>query len=68
MQLIKLPKKQYETLRRKASVYDRVLRFSPELLFEIENYSDDRVRQFLTEDKVDSVVLASVKKLLKNAR
>jgi len=56
MQLIKLPQRQYETLIRKASVYDRLLQVSPELFFEIENYSDVRVQEFLKEDRMPSEI------------
>ncbi|TAL61046.1 MAG: hypothetical protein EPN85_05850 [Bacteroidetes bacterium] len=65
MQTIKLTIKEYENLKKKASIYDRVLRFSPETLFEIENYSDSRVQELLKQDKVDSSILATVKKLLR---
>ena len=65
MQTINLTRKEYENLKKKASIYDRLLRFSPETLFEIENYSDARVQEFLKEDKVDSSILSVVKKFLR---
>jgi len=64
MQNITLPKIEYETLRKKAFLYEKVFKFVPERIFGVESYSEDRIKEFLKEDKVDKKTVKCLEKLL----
>ena len=53
MTVVTVPKKEYEDLRQKASLYEVLLRSAPDKVFGIEMYSKARLREFLKEDRVD---------------
>ena len=64
MKSITLPKTEYETLRKKAFLYEEVFKFVPERIFGVESYSKDRMKEFLKEDKLDKKTVISLEKLL----
>jgi len=64
MATITIPKKQYDTLRRQASLYRSVLK-KEEGLFPMELYSSSRLKEFLREDVVDPKLRNKVIRLLR---
>ncbi len=63
MSTIVIPEKQYETLRKQASLYREV--FSGVRRNFVEQYSDGRVEEFLKEDKIHKALKEKIKKFLK---
>ena len=59
-----MPKKEYETLKRKASLYEQVFRRIPERTFGIERYSPKRIREFMTADRIRKDAAKRLKKVL----
>lgn len=51
-----IPTREYKTLKRKAGLYDSVLRRSARKALEIERYSDARVRELMKADRVSRPV------------
>lgn len=67
MATITLPKTEYETLKRQASLCEEIFRYLPERVFGIENYSKKRINEFLKEDKLfETVPTSGVGKISKN--
>ena len=64
MKSITLPKIEYETLRKKAFLYERVFKFMPERIFGVESYSKNRIKEFLKEDQIDKKTVKCLEKLL----
>lgn len=61
---VTLPKTQYEILKKRASLYSEMLRFIPELRWGIEEYSEERIREFMRADHLDRATSARFKKLI----
>ena len=61
---VTLPKTQYEIIKKRASLYTEMLRFVPELRWGIEEYSEDRIREFMKADQIDRATRAPLKRLL----
>ena len=61
---ITLPKTQYEILKKRASLYEEMLRFVPELRWGIEEYSDKSVVELMGADRLKLGVRTKLKKLL----
>jgi len=61
---VTLPKTQYEIIKKRASLYTEMLRFVPELRWGIEEYSEDRIREFMKTDQIDRATHARFKKVL----
>jgi hypothetical protein len=53
METVTLPKTKYEILKKQASLYEKIFRYSPERIFGTEIYSKKRIKEFLKEDKLD---------------
>ncbi len=53
METVTLPKIKYEILKKQASLYEKIFRYSPERIFGTEIYSKKRIKEFLKEDKLD---------------
>ena len=66
METINLPKAKYEILKKKASLYEKIFRYSPEKIFGTEDYSETRIKEFLREDKIDKKTKSHLQKLLKS--
>ncbi|MBU3942892.1 hypothetical protein KKA24_02820 [Patescibacteria group bacterium] len=66
MTTITLPKNEYEELRKKASLCERIFRFIPEGILKTEDYSKERISEFLKEDKIDKKAESRLKNLLKS--
>ncbi len=64
MTSITLPKTQYDILKRRAVLYEKILRSLPERKWGIEEYTSERVREFMREDKIGAVVRTRAKKML----
>ena len=64
MTTITLPRPRYEILKRRAQLYQAVLRTLPELRWGIEEYTPERIKEFMRQDKLDKKTLARVKELL----
>jgi len=63
MLTVVIPEKQYETLRKQASLYKEVLSGIRGSI--IEQYSERRIEEFLKGDKVSKKVKEKMKQLLK---
>ena len=63
MQTITIPKTEYQTLIRDAMIYRRVLRKSTNE-YPIEEYTDERIREFLLNDKTPVRLQSKVRKFL----
>lgn len=61
---VTLPKTQYEIIKKRASLYNEMLRFIPELRWGIEEYSEQRIREFIKTDQIGSATRARLKKVL----
>jgi len=66
METVTLPKIKYEILRKQASLYEGVFRYSPDRIFGTEEYSPKRVKEFIKEDKLDKKTKARIRRLLKS--
>lgn len=64
MNTITLPKAKFDILQKRASLYEAILRFLPERKWGIEEYSPKRIREFMSEDKIDRKTRSRVKKIL----
>lgn len=64
MATVTIRKSEYEMLKRRASLYEAVLRALPERKWGIERYSPARIREFMREDKMSRNVTARAKKAL----
>ena len=63
MQTVTLPKTEYQTLKKKASLYEAVFKL---VTIEIEKYSKDRIKQFKKEDRVDKQTRNKIKRILQS--
>lgn len=61
---ITLPKAQYEILKKRASLYTEMLRFIPELRWGIEEYSEQRIKEFIQVDRLARATRARLEKML----
>lgn len=66
METIILPKTKYEILKKQASLYEEIFRFSPEKAFGIEIYSQKRLKEFRKEDRLDKKTRSRLQKILKS--
>lgn len=66
METITLPKTKYESLKKRASLYEEIFRYLPERIFGTEIYSRKRVKEFSQEDKLDRKTRNRLQKLLKS--
>ncbi len=66
METITLPKIKYETLKKKASLYEAIFRSLPERILGIEIYSKKRIKEFRGEDKLDEKTRNRLEKILKS--
>lgn len=66
MTTITLPKTEYETLRKKASLYEQIFRSMPKRFLETELYSKERIKDFLEQDKIDEEAKKRLKNLLES--
>jgi hypothetical protein len=64
METVTIPKVQYQKLKNEASLYEKLFKFLPERVFGVENYSSVRIRDFLSEDKVDKKTKQAIEKLI----
>ena len=64
MATITLPRTQYETLKKKASLYEAILRTLPEWRWGIEEYSGRRISEFMRQDRLDKKAALRLKRLL----
>ncbi|MDI6602633.1 MAG: hypothetical protein QME57_00740 [Patescibacteria group bacterium] len=64
MKTVTLPKTKYEALKKQASLYEKIFRYSPERIFGTEIYSKKRIKEFLKEDKLDKKTRSRLQKLL----
>ena len=67
MNIVTLQKTEYEDLKKKASLYEKVFRFISRQNFGIEAYSDRRVKEFTREDRLDRKTRQKLAKLLKSS-
>ena len=68
MATITLPKAQYDLLKKRASLYENMLRSLPERKWAIEDYSSARIREFMQSDKLDQKTAKRIKKLLRSSK
>ncbi|TSC75333.1 MAG: hypothetical protein G01um101433_907 [Parcubacteria group bacterium Gr01-1014_33] len=61
---ITIPKAKYDIMEKRASLYERILRFLPERKWGIEEYSAQRIKEFAREDTLTKTTRAKVKTLL----
>lgn len=66
METITLPKTKYEIIEKKASLYEKIFKFLPQKFFGAELYSDNRIKEFLKEDKINQKTKNCLNKLLKS--
>lgn len=64
MASITIPKNKYEILRRKASLYEAILRALPERRWGVEDYSPQRISEFARKDRLDEKTRLRLKKIL----
>ena len=67
MATVTLQKTEYENLKKKASLYEKVFRFVSRQNFGIEAYSDKRISEFRKEDSLDAKTRQKLEKLLKSS-
>lgn len=66
MSTITIPKTKYEILEKKATLYERFFKKSPEAVFDVEEYSPKRIKEFLKEDKISKESRKKVERILKS--
>jgi len=66
METVILPKTKYEILKKQSSLYEKIFRYSPERIFGTEIYSNNRIKEFLKEDKLDKKTKSRLQKLLRS--
>ena len=64
MQVVTIPKTEYEILEKRAKLYSRLLA-KEERRFPVESYSEERVKEFLAEDKVGDAIKSKARKILR---
>ena len=67
MSTVTLQKTEYEDLKKKASLYEKVFRFISKQNFGIESYSDKRVKELMKEDRIDAKTRQKLEKLLRSS-
>lgn len=68
MNTVTLQKQEYQTLKKRASLYEKIFRVFPEKIFGLESYTDKQAKEFLKEDRLDKKTLVRLEKLLKHIR
>jgi len=66
METVTLPKTKYEILKKQASLYEKIFRYSPERIFGTEVYSKKRIKELLKKEKLDKKTRNRLIKLLKS--
>lgn len=64
MNTVTLSKTEFDVLRKRAALYEAILKSLPEKKWNIEEYTTGRIREFLREDRLDKKVRARARKLL----
>lgn len=67
MATVTISKTEYELLKKKASLYEQVLKPQLEKKYKIERYSLKRLEEFLSQDRLDldQKILLRLKKVLR---
>lgn len=65
MIMITVPKTQYELLKKRSSLYQVMLRSLSRRKWGIEEYTSDRIREFMDNDQLDLKTAARLKRILK---
>jgi TRAP-type uncharacterized transport system substrate-binding protein len=63
MSTVTVKKTEYEDLKKKASLYEKVFQFISKQTFGIESYSDKRVKALMKEDRLDPKTRQKLEKL-----
>lgn len=66
MTTVTIPEKEYTELQIQAELYQTLLRRLPKREWGIETYAPDRLREFLSEDRVDIKVARKVRAIIKS--
>ncbi len=66
METVTLPKTKYQILKKQASLYEKIFRYSPERIFGTEIYSEKRIKEFLKEDRLNRETKNYFQKLLRS--
>jgi len=66
METVKVSKTEYESLKKKASLYEKVFQSVEKRMFGTELYSDKRVKDFLKEDGLDKEITEKLENLLRS--
>jgi hypothetical protein len=66
MENVTIPKTKYEILKRQALLYEKIFKFLPERFFNVEIYSQKRLKEFQREDRLDKKTKIHLQKLLKS--
>lgn len=64
MTTITVPKSKFEILKKRASLYETILRTLPERKWGIEEYPEKRIKELMQEDRLNKKVRARIQKLL----
>lgn len=64
MAVITLPQTTFQSLKKRAELYDVFLRTLPERRWGIEEYSPQRLKEFTREDRIDPKTRSRLRKLL----
>lgn len=65
MQTITIPTTEYRILKERATLYTGFLRKAIRNKYEIEDYTPERIAEFMREDAISPTLLAKVRKMLK---
>jgi hypothetical protein len=61
---VTVTKTKYEILEKRASLYEKILRSLKERKWGIEEYSQKRLKEFISQDKINKNIQSRLKKLL----
>lgn len=64
MNTVTLSRNQYAILKKRASLYEAILRTLPERRWGIEKYSSRRIQESMRQDRLDKKTYSRLKKLL----
>lgn len=64
MATVTISKTQFDILKKRASLYEAILKALPERKWGIEEYSPARIREFIRQDRLNQKTRARLKKIL----
>jgi len=65
MNTVTLPKSEYNLLKKRASLYEAVLKNLPEGKWGVKEYNEEQIKEFMKVDRISAKTQSRLKQLLK---